>query len=143
MQGGDDLRAVPNGSCDPLDRARPHIANGENAPSARLQRLAVLSCVRAGQHETRGVEGHAGVQQPIGVRIGSDEEKQVTNSFSHFAWAASPDNVLKDAIAPFQPAKLGVCHDLDVVEGSNPLDEVTRHACRKAWPTHQNPDLGG
>ena len=39
MQRGDDLRTLADGSCDALNGARPHIADGEDTRHVRFQGL--------------------------------------------------------------------------------------------------------
>ena len=56
MDGGDDLGAVADRGGDALDRADAHVADGEDAAAAGLERQAVLADLVAGQDEAALVE---------------------------------------------------------------------------------------
>jgi hypothetical protein len=60
MQRCDNLRALADSRGDPLDRTRPDVTDGEDAPAAGLQRAANAGGVSAGQHEPLRVQRHAG-----------------------------------------------------------------------------------
>ena len=55
------------------------VADREDAAPAGLQRPARRRRVRAGQHEALGVERDAGARQPVGVRLGADEQEQMAD----------------------------------------------------------------
>src|SRR5580700_5690333 len=83
VQRGDDLRALADRRSDAFDRARADVADGEDARATCLQQAAIATSLRAGQHETFGVERYARTGEPIGVRIRTDEEEHVADRAPH------------------------------------------------------------
>ncbi len=67
-----------------------------------------LAGVRAGQHKTLGVERDAGAGQPIGVRLGADEEEQVADRPPHLCRRPrlTPAHRLEHAVAALEAADL-------------------------------------
>ncbi|MBQ0818824.1 hypothetical protein KBI52_00815, partial [Microvirga sp. HBU67558] len=55
MQGRYDLSAFANGGRHPLDRARAHVANGEDTSQTGFQQMAILANVGAGADEALSV----------------------------------------------------------------------------------------
>ena len=51
-----DLRAVADRRGHPFHRSRPHVADGEDAAAARLQRKPRLARIGAGADEAAGIE---------------------------------------------------------------------------------------
>src|SRR5262245_430906 len=83
MQRCYHLRALADGCGDALDRARAHVPNRKNPVPAGLQRIAGFIAVSPGQYEALRVQCDARSRQPAGVRICSDEQKQVLNGPAH------------------------------------------------------------
>lgn len=84
MKCGNDLRAFANAGRDALDRSGAHVTDGEDARHARFQRMAVFSGAHTRHHEALRIELDAGIGQPIGFRVGADEEKEVADIAADF-----------------------------------------------------------
>ena len=79
VQRGDHLGAFADGGGDALDRSGAHVADGEDAVAARLQRMTPRSEVGARADEALGVERHVGLREPVRVRIGTDEQEEMAD----------------------------------------------------------------
>src|SRR5437868_9607346 len=83
VQGGDDLCALADRPADTLDRARPHVADGEHAGHGGFQRRDLPSRIelrlRAGDDEAAAVERDAAAVEPAGGGIGTDEQKEIAD----------------------------------------------------------------
>jgi hypothetical protein len=84
MQRRHDLRTLTHRRSDAFDRARTDIPDGEDARATCLQQAAIAVSLRASQHESFGIERHAGSNESVRVRICSDEEEQVVDGPAHF-----------------------------------------------------------
>jgi hypothetical protein len=80
---GDDGSALPDGGGDALGRSRTHVADGEHAGQARLQRKRRARRIRAidrprpaRQDEAPGIAIDA-ILQPSGIWVGADEQEKV------------------------------------------------------------------
>src|SRR5262245_22301054 len=72
---GNDHRAFANGGSDPLGRPTPRVADRVDARDARLENPLRADLV-AGENEAVLV-AHRRVAQPVGVRLGAQEEEEV------------------------------------------------------------------
>src|SRR6266568_5264600 len=77
VQRGDHLGTLADRGGDALDRAGAHVADGEDAGAARLQRMLRRPALLAGAHEALVVQRHRAAREPAGIWIGADEEKQM------------------------------------------------------------------
>src|SRR5262249_32508068 len=75
VDGGHDLGAFADGGGNALDGAGAHVAAGEDALAAGLERAAILGKLIAGAHEALLVQGDAALPEPVGVGRGTDEEE--------------------------------------------------------------------
>src|SRR3954463_2364824 len=77
---GVDLRhdggALADRATDALHRARAHVADRENARHARLQRQRQI--LRR-LDEAAVVDRHVAILQPLGARLGAEEEEHVAD----------------------------------------------------------------
>ena len=76
MDGGDDLGPFADGPADPFDRAGAGVADREDAGHRGLQVGAVGA---AGGDETGSVTRYPAVDQPLGGRVGADEQEDVAD----------------------------------------------------------------
>jgi len=86
---GHHRRPFADGAPDAFHRAATHVADGEDALHARLQRSGDVSAARPDQflerelgpclHETLPIERHLEAPEPLGRRIGAHEEEDVTD----------------------------------------------------------------
>ena len=83
MQSRHNLRTFTDRRSHPLDRTGANIADREDAGASRLQLSAIRTRVRAGQHKSLGIEGHAGSGEPIGIWIGAYKKEQVVYIAPH------------------------------------------------------------
>jgi hypothetical protein len=79
-----DGSTLPCGRRNPLGRARPHIADSEDAGPAGLKRqdragigVNPASAIGPGDHEPFVVHRDAAIE-PGGVRVGANEQEEVT-----------------------------------------------------------------
>ena len=79
VQRGHHLRAFADGGGDALDRAGAHVADREDAAAVGLERMAPGAHLRPGADEALGVQRDAALRQPVGVRIGADEQEQMAD----------------------------------------------------------------
>src|SRR5262245_10588918 len=80
VECGNDLRAFTDRSGDALDRTRAYVADGEDSAPAGFQKLAGgIVEFGAGEHEAFTIERDAGVTQPVGVGVGTDEEEEMAD----------------------------------------------------------------
>src|SRR5436190_14598705 len=100
MQRRDNLRALPNRSGDTLGRACAYVADGEDTGNTGFEWLTVSAGIFSRQNESFGIQCHAGLPEPAGVRLGSDEQEQVVD------W---PAHLLARGLAPADRLKLAVC----------------------------------
>ncbi len=104
MQRRDDLRAFADRGSDAFDRFGADVADGENAAAARLQRMAIAAGIFAGQYKAFGVERDARAGEPVGIRIGADEQEQMADRPPYFlaGRAVPPAHRLQHAVAAFK-----------------------------------------
>ena len=103
---GDRHAAFADGRGHALDRAEPHVAAGEYARHAGLQQEGIalelpppgLDHVVAGQHVAPRVAGDLG-GQPIGFRVGADEDEEAS--------AATSPHLLAHAVADVDRREMG------------------------------------
>ncbi len=129
MQCRDHLGAFADGGRDPFGRAAANIAYGEDAVAAGFHQAMSWRDVRPGSDEALGVERHVAVRQPVRVRIGADEQKDMVDSTRRFraGCAVAPAYLLEIAFAAFQGLDLRLGQHLDVRLCLDALDQVARH----------------
>src|SRR3989442_6518783 len=98
VQRRDDLRSLPDRGRDPFHRTGAHVADGEHAGPAGLEGPAIGADIRTGAHEPLVVERYVAAGQPIGVRLGADEEEEVPDQPAHLLARLSPADRLERAI---------------------------------------------
>ena len=81
MEVCDDLSSVTDRCGDTLCRTRADIADRKNTRATRFQRLSAERAT--GEHESLAIESDARVAQPRAVRIGANEEEQMTDRALH------------------------------------------------------------
>ena len=81
MKRRDHLRAFADGSGNALDRSRAHVADREDAGQTGFERPLH---VHARADKALVVERHARPRQPVGIRLGTDEQKQMTDRALYF-----------------------------------------------------------
>src|SRR5271154_2933364 len=88
MQSLDDLRAFANSAAHPLHRAETHVADGEYAGHARLQRVFIhwlisrAPCAR--DHKTVLIHLDPAAREPRSGGVGTDEQEDVANGGFRF-----------------------------------------------------------
>src|SRR5258708_32070546 len=98
-----DLRALADCCGDTLHRAGAHVADRKYAPAVCLQGGPALGGGRPGQYESLSVQRYSRSGQPIGVRLRSDEEKQMLNRPPHVLSlaASTPLDCFEHRVAAF------------------------------------------
>src|SRR5260221_10341133 len=90
MEGSHHLGALTHRGGNTLDRARAHIADGEDTTAACLERPTVGAEIESRSHETLFVELDLRIREPGGVGIGADEEEQMTDFAPHLVFPFRP-----------------------------------------------------
>jgi len=84
MQRSDHLGAFTHGGCYAFDGTGAHVTNREHAGEARLQRMVPFSAIASRAYKAFPVQCHVALRQPVRVRVGTDEQKQVADRVSRF-----------------------------------------------------------
>ena len=72
------LGAFADRRSDALDRLCAHVADGEDTAAGRFQHTASGAGLRSGNNEAVRVQSDVGTLKPIRIRVGADEQKQMT-----------------------------------------------------------------
>ena len=138
-EGGVDLRdhrgALADRAADALDRARAHVADGEDPGQARLERRLARRRARhrgAGQHEAGAVEAQPAGPHPAASRGRRRRRGRGCGSaaVSLAPSRGAPGDALEmpRRVAARAPVTSVSAQQLDVRRRRDPVDEVARHA---------------
>ena len=148
MDAGHHLRAFADRAADPLDRARAHVADREDARDARLEQLRLVLRQRAGagaagDDEAGLVQFEAALRDQAGLGFRADEHEQVLQrqpALLAVATVAPADGLQR--VAAFELAQLLVRQQLDVGGALDAVDQVARHRRRQPRAADQHDHLG-
>jgi hypothetical protein len=84
MKHRNDLCAFPDSSGNTFHRARPDVADREDALSTCFQRQPISIDIGAGQYKPLTIQSDARSIEPIRVWFSANEKKQVPNGPSDF-----------------------------------------------------------
>ena len=122
------LRAFANGSGNSLDRSRAHVADREYSGQGGFERPLN---VRARADKAAVIECHTRPRQPSGMRLGADEQKQMSDrALYFFAGSRASDSVLPLECRPALRERSTVVWARTSMFGieRNARDQVARHA---------------
>src|SRR5919106_508237 len=121
---------------DAFGRARAHVADREHAREAGLERqrgaaalTPAVGAGEAGEDEALVVHRRA-VLEPDGIGVGPDEQEEMAQRVSvRGAGGPLPEHRSREAVGPvaFQRDHLLADVQVDIGEGADAVDEVTRH----------------
>ena len=102
MERGHDLSAFADSGGDTLDRAGANVPDGEYTGTVRFQRMATL--LASGSDEAIRVQRHIASGEPVRVRVGADEQKQMVDRARRFiaARAVAPAYAFEIALVAFE-----------------------------------------
>src|SRR5579862_1546839 len=100
------------------------------------------ACIFSGGDEALAVESNARSAEPIGIRLGANEQEQVPDRPPYFFAARAKPAVhgLQNAVVSFEAADCGAGHHLDIGETVNAVDQIARHRLGKI-AAHDHPDF--
>ena len=78
---GHEVESFANGSGNSLDRSRAHVADREDSGQGGFERPLN---VRARADKAAVIECHTRSRQPSGMRLGADEQKQMSDRALYF-----------------------------------------------------------
>src|ERR1700730_6938955 len=141
MKRRHDLGAFADGSSHPLDRAWAHVADGEDTLAIRFQRMTPHSVVDSCPDKAFLVQRHTAFREPVRIRIGSDEQKEMADRVCHlFATrAVAPAHAFKIAFMTFKCGDFGSRQHVDVGLRLDAFDEVMRHAGLQTSAAREQP----
>ena len=114
-------------------------------PASRQRSASAVSAGSAvpGQHEALPVERHT-VAEPVGVRIGADEEKQRRRFGWSLAARALPGADRAQMTIPLEARSTSRAQvDGHVLHGLQTVHQIARHARGQVGATHEHVDPGG
>src|SRR6266540_2677269 len=140
MNESDDRRSFTDRTAHALHRARAHVADGEHAANARLERsgrvfCGGIGCRLAGEHEAMRVEHDATTFEPRRFGVRTDEDEYVTYrplflGIGAFVAPRNRSETVRQVAVKLRELRTRM--DLDVRRSVDAIDQIARHARRKA-----------